>query len=83
MESLSLKSAGLVLVLAIAVAASPEAAADEPSDDPMHVHDVDDVWAMARGGRLYDNWMEELLRDKPRSNHPAYPSTGKKRGYPT
>jgi len=86
MESLSLKSGGLALAVAVAawaLAVSPEAAADEPSGDPKHVHDTDDVWAIARGGRLYDNWMEELLRDKPRTNHPAYPSTGKKRGYPT
>ena len=57
--------------------------ADEPAGDPMHIHDANDVWAIARGGRLYDNWMEELLRDKPRQNHPAYPKQGKKRGYPT
>jgi len=76
-----LLSVGAVAVLALVPPG--KAAADEPSGDPMHVHDADDVWAIARGGRLYDNWMEELLRDQPRKNHPAYPSTGKKRGYPT
>ncbi len=69
--------------VAWALLAPAPASADEPSGDPMHVHDANDVWAIARGARLYDNWMEELLANKPRANHPAYPASGKMRGYPT
>ncbi|MEE8393167.1 MAG: hypothetical protein V3R66_02390 [Rhodospirillales bacterium] len=60
-----------------------KAFADEPSEDPMHTHDAGDMWAIARGGRLYDNWMVEMLHDQPRENHPAYPEVGRKRGFPT
>ena len=69
--------------VAWALLASGPASADEPSGDPMHLHDANDVWSIARGARLYDNWMEELLAHKPRTNHPAYPASGKMRGYPT
>jgi len=69
-------------VLVLALAFTP-AAADEPTGDPMHVHDPDNVWTIARGARLYDNWMEEILGHKPKQNHSAYPKNGRKRGYPT
>lgn len=71
------------VVAVLVLGPSNEAVADEPSSDPMHVHDGDDIWAIARGARLYDNWMVELLKDKPRQRHPAYPANGKMRGYPT
>jgi len=58
-------------------------AADEPPGDTRHIHDEGSVWAYARGARLYDNWMTAMLHPKPEENHPAYPSVGRKRGYPT
>lgn len=33
--------------------------------------------AIARGGRLYDNWYKEKKMDRPEKAHPAYPATGK------
>ena len=68
--------AGSALVLS-------SAAADEPSGDPGHAHDSTNIWSIARGGQLYDNWMAAMFHDNPKESHPAYPSIGKKRGYPT
>lgn len=42
-----------------------------------------EIWTITRGGRLYDNWMSELLRDPPEGDHPAYPAEGKKTGAST
>jgi cytochrome c553 len=33
--------------------------------------------AMARGGKLYDNWYKELKVERPDSAHPSYPASGK------
>lgn len=48
-----------------------------------HAHDPTDIWAMARGGQLYDNWMSVMERDPPEGNHPAYPAEAKKSGAST
>jgi thiosulfate dehydrogenase len=65
-----------VVVIAIGVAAVPQPVrADEG-----HAHDPSDIWAIARGGQLYDNWMSVLEADKPEGTHPAYPAEGKKSG---
>jgi len=42
-----------------------------------------DIWALARGGQLYDNWALVLDADPPTTTHPAYPSIGKKKGKAT
>ncbi|MBD3670422.1 MAG: c-type cytochrome [Gammaproteobacteria bacterium] len=42
-----------------------------------------DVETIAEGGRIYDKWWAEMQLRKPNSTHPAYPSTGKKRGAAT
>ena len=57
--------------------------ADEPPEDPEHAHDPDNVWALGRGGQLYDNWMAATMHDQPATEHPAYPEKGTKRGYAT
>jgi thiosulfate dehydrogenase len=33
--------------------------------------------AIARGGKLYDNWYKELKMERPDSAHPSYPASGK------
>ncbi|MBF0268911.1 MAG: c-type cytochrome [Alphaproteobacteria bacterium] len=38
---------------------------------------AEDVSAMARGGKLYDNWFKELKQSRPEETHPAYPASGK------
>ena len=58
-------------------AASPPAAADDAHKaDKGHAHDLSDVWAIARGGQLYDNWIAVTQADKPKETHPAYPKAG-------
>lgn len=38
---------------------------------------AEDVSAMARGGKLYDNWFKETKQSRPEETHPAYPASGK------
>ncbi len=73
---------GAALLGAALVLVAP-AVADEPSDDPAHAHDPTDIWAIGRGGQLYDNWMAVTLSTLPAKTHPAYPATGKKKGAAT
>ena len=42
-------------------------------------HDAD-IWAVARGGQLYDDWALALDTEVPTGTHAAYPSTGKQKG---
>ncbi len=49
-------------------------AADEPG------FEGSDVWNVARGGQLYDNWASVLGKSLPKETHPAYPEAGKKKG---
>ena len=38
------------------------------------------VWDVARGGQLYDNWGKVLGKELPKQTHPAYPAAGKQKG---
>jgi thiosulfate dehydrogenase len=40
----------------------------------------EDIWAIARGGQLYDDWAAVLDGKLPEDTHPAYPAVGKKKG---
>jgi thiosulfate dehydrogenase len=51
--------------------------------DQAHAHDATDIWDIARGGQLYDNWMAVVEADEPEQSHPAYPAAGKKSGATT
>jgi hypothetical protein len=46
-------------------------------------HAPTEDWAVAFGGRLYDNWAQATFVSRPDANHPAYPKWGKKKGYST
>ena len=39
-----------------------------------------DIWTIARGGQLYDDWMVVLDAEPPADTHPAYPAVGKQKG---
>ncbi len=66
--------------LALALFAyTPPAVADD-NESAEHFHDPTDVWAIARGGQLYDNWMAVLEADKPKTTHAAYPAGLKRKG---
>lgn len=59
------------------------AQADDRETPTFHAHDPTNIWAIARGGQLYDNYMAVLEADKPKKSHPAYPAKGKKKGAST
>jgi thiosulfate dehydrogenase len=71
------------LGLAVALMVQPVLAQEtdyEVEDVVGHAHDPTDIWAIARGGQLYDNWMSVLEADEPTETHPAYPPEGKRSG---
>ena len=71
------------LGLAVALIVHPVLAQgtnSETEDAVGHAHDPTNIWAIARGGQLYDNWMAVLEADEPSETHPAYPPEGKKSG---
>ncbi len=39
-----------------------------------------DLWDIARGGQLYDNWFVALDKEPPEQSHPSYPPVGKREG---
>ncbi len=65
------------LVAAMLTALAQPAAAQEG-----HAHETG-IWAVARGGQLYDKWWAVLELDPPAETHPAYPAAGKKKGSTT
>lgn len=76
----------IATVFTLAVLAFPVAAYADDDDDSAasrHAHNSSDIWAIARGGQLYDNWMATLEADQPKATHPAYPKEGKKKGAAT
>ena len=70
--------AGLVLGVALGMT-PPKAAAQEEG----HAHDPTNIWAISRGGQLYDKWWEVIEAQAPKTTHPAYPAAGKKKGSDT
>ena len=38
------------------------------------------IWAISRGGQLYDKWWAVIEGDEPTGTHKAYPATGKQSG---
>ncbi|MDP6426492.1 MAG: hypothetical protein QGH73_18465 [Rhodospirillales bacterium] len=70
-------------VLAAAFAAAPASAADgaRGGASGRTAAAVDpDIWDIARGGQLYDNWIAALEAEPPVGTHPAYPTIGKRKG---
>lgn len=49
---------------------------------PVSSNDVKEteVFAISRGGQIYDNWMSALEADRPKQTHPSYPKAGKQKG---
>ena len=63
----------VTLLVAGCVIFAPVVLADEPGSPT-------EIFTIARGGELYDNWWAVLEQDAPRTTHPAYPAAGKKSG---
>ncbi|MBF0438878.1 MAG: hypothetical protein HQL93_07120 [Magnetococcales bacterium] len=46
--------------------------------------EMTEIYSIARGGRLYDNWITTLkIKTPPKENHASYPATGKDKGAST
>ncbi len=54
-----------------------------PAQEEGHAHDPTNIWAIARGGQLYDKWWAVIEAEPPKETHPAYPAAGKKKGAST
>ena len=65
---------GLVATAALVVPMSTLADSEEARSQ---------VWDIARGGQLYDNWAKVLGKELPAETHPAYPTSGKQKGTAT
>lgn len=76
MKQMIIMFAAAMAFVATSVAAQQRGAFSPQSNDP-------EIWDIARGGQLYDDWMVVLEHDTPKVNHPAYPSIGKKKGAAT
>lgn len=67
--------AAILSALALAAATALPAPAAADSADARS-----QVWDIARGGQLYDNWAKVLGKELPKETHPAYPASGKQKG---
>ncbi len=85
--SVPLAVAGAIVAGAIGLVSTP-AVADEghhkqvaqiagPTGDPTN------IWAISRGGQLYDKWWAVIEGDEPTGTHPSYPKAGKQKGSST
>jgi len=77
-----LLAAGLLLTLAPSassqlVPGSEEYHRDFAFGEP---RDATEEWALASGGRLYDNWWVALGGEEPKQTHSAYPAAGRQKG---
>jgi thiosulfate dehydrogenase len=73
----------VIAILAIAAALlAANVAAQQPGGISSGSNDPE-IWDIARGGQLYDDWMVVLEHSAPNDNHPAYPDIGKKKGKAT
>jgi thiosulfate dehydrogenase len=84
--SLPLSVAVAVASLACSYAVSPAAAQDGQKQIAQGVRPTGpvsvptNVWAISRGGQVYDEWWALLEKKAPTETHPAYPAAGKQKG---
>jgi len=72
--------AGLIIAAALAVVQAPAVSAEDVNTGPKV---PTNIWAISRGGQLYDKWWAVIEADEPETTHPAYPANGKKSGSTT
>ena len=41
------------------------------------------IWAISRGGQIYDKWWDVIEAEEPEGTHPSYPANGKQSGADT
>ncbi len=74
---LALAGVALTLLLAPLPAAAQQGA---PLTTEAAARYDPDLWDIARGGQLYDNWAVALDKEAPEQSHPSYPPVGKREG---
>jgi len=74
--------AGLVIAAAVTLVQAPAVSADDV-DVSTSPEVPTNIWAISRGGQLYDKWWAVIEADEPETTHPAYPADGKKSGSTT
>lgn len=62
---------------------APSFAADDGARPTAPVNLPTNIWAISRGGQLYDKWWAVIEADAPKVTHPSYPKTAKKKGSAT
>ncbi len=72
--------AGFVLAVPAPATAHERGAHSAPAQEEGHAHDATNVWAIARGGKLYDKWWAVIEAEPPKKTHPAYPAAGREKG---
>lgn len=73
--------AGAILAGAISLSPMPVAAEEARPTSPISI--PTNIWAISRGGQLYDKWWAVLEHEPPKETHPSYPAAGKKKGATT
>jgi mono/diheme cytochrome c family protein len=69
----------VLLNVGIGLLAVPEAVAqDERPTSPVSI--PTNIWAISRGGQLYDKWWYVIDADEPEDTHTSYPASGKQSG---
>ncbi len=75
--TLALTGMALSLLLAPPPAAAQQGAPIRAEADTRY---DPDLWDIARGGQLYDDWVAALDKEPPQQSHPSYPPVGKRKG---
>ena len=85
--SVPLAVAGAIVAGAIGLVSTPAVADDSDHKSAIgatdHAHDATNIWAISRGGQLYDKWWAVIEGDEPKTTHSAYPKAGKQKGSAT
>jgi mono/diheme cytochrome c family protein len=62
---------------------SPPEAGAQDARPTSPISSPTNIWAISRGGQLYDAWWDVIEADEPESNHSSYPADGKQSGSTT
>jgi mono/diheme cytochrome c family protein len=73
----------VVLLNASMVFLSPPEAGAQDARPTSPISSPTNIWAISRGGQLYDAWWDVIEADEPEDNHSSYPANGKQSGATT
>ena len=76
-------AAAVVLLNTGMVFLSPSEVGAEDTRPTSPVSFPTNIWAISRGGQIYDEWWAVIEAPEPKGTHPSYPATGKQTGAAT